>query len=1192
MSNNPSNFASTLANGIQDVAALLPLLGTDQCERHAGEALLKGYLYAAILPVSIFGSLGLVKAAFAVWLASITYPFFGGRWLDDAGFSTPGSVSSMVTISKGTGRYGVEDAVERLLKEQNISDVQLVKEFRISDGRGARTGGESNTRSWTEIVSLIPWNTMLIISSFLSAILSIAPYLYLMSDSWNQPLSWVFPLLRSFGSFLCVVAIQLALQLRIHRLANLSLQWQKIRQKYRFEDIMTSTEQPVLEQRICDRLNLQPNSPLKVLRRLRLLPKPCFSFPSRSTERPNDPENAGQVIELSPRPETVRAAQEQTGSTGKEEHSLQLTDVERTSLEGLLAPNWTLMLYQLALAIGMGMIVTGYVGCFSLVSQTPVENAPYVWFGLETALSLLRILVWGSNPNWDDGTGLSMSLELRKMPKPDDSEDDYLLITSPHDSYDHRIVSDYHGYISSPQPFIAHSEESFLGMVTPWVGPLQPLGSDAVTLFYSILPQRDSKSLYTTVYFADLRPTLTFSVNNLQSIFSSSFETNPITRAVQVTISEQVLKNVDSFVDSPLYGRIVDHCWHLSMCLFCRQQVDNLAVKWNVLSLTLPESAPGHSTNLVPVQSLSKYDKRYQALRMPWKHKSSYCQAREATLEHLASDTEYCRNAVTDDLPASFFHEILFLVESVILEVQLWHEEAEFAAKNLFPRQILPECIRSMISRMSAEHSRAVGRYGRYEWTSWITKHMTRMSDSLQQLLLQLRESQSLQAHACNIRCHISETLMIANLNTVKELGHHLKELAPQLMRTPQHMLRAMLGQALGQALGQPWLEEIANIAAKTPMMDSIPTPEQKLSMLFYLWIIRLKGTLSTDSGQWDRFDVLDTTSWPPYPHFVSNYTLEAIIAFPGCYNALELDKNTVSLLGTIGGAGGTENSDNPRRESSDPSGGGINKAEEKAMSTSARDETLRKILNSDTLTTLIFNKESANYLNNETRVAINNCVESATNIICLAGMRCHHRGLEDCKEQHCQSVLTNRQAWRMKVWGQPSFVYRVGFEGRGQEHVQAKGDHIQFYDTGRCFALFYCPGPGVLKITFDVHRKSQPFEIKATLVSDVDGGKGCELVNKFPVQQKKEELELEHVTLSFSKVPLGTGSICIGTDATYYLPCMIQGLVKMELVPETNNDENAMEKKDVAETGDNWSPDDLDEVTGQMQTKHEEAID
>ena len=159
MSNNPSNFASTLASGIQDVAALLPLLGTDQCERHAGEALLKGYLYAAISPVSIFGSLGLVKAAFAVWLASITYPFFGGRWLDDAGFSTPGSVSSMVTISKGTGRYGAEVAVERLLKEQNISDIQLVKEFKISDGRGARISGDTppspDSRWWTKIVSIV-----------------------------------------------------------------------------------------------------------------------------------------------------------------------------------------------------------------------------------------------------------------------------------------------------------------------------------------------------------------------------------------------------------------------------------------------------------------------------------------------------------------------------------------------------------------------------------------------------------------------------------------------------------------------------------------------------------------------------------------------------------------------------------------------------------------------------------------------------------------------------------------------------------------------------------------------------------------------------------------------------------------------------------------------------------------------------
>ncbi|KAF9259878.1 hypothetical protein L218DRAFT_1055687 [Marasmius fiardii PR-910] len=128
------NFGGTISDGIQDISALLPLLGTEQCERHVGTALDKGFLYAAATPLSIFGSLGIVKTAFAIFSATITQPFYGGKWLNDAGFGTIGSVSSMITIAPGQAskKYGAEVALEKLLRDQHISDPELISDIEFS----------------------------------------------------------------------------------------------------------------------------------------------------------------------------------------------------------------------------------------------------------------------------------------------------------------------------------------------------------------------------------------------------------------------------------------------------------------------------------------------------------------------------------------------------------------------------------------------------------------------------------------------------------------------------------------------------------------------------------------------------------------------------------------------------------------------------------------------------------------------------------------------------------------------------------------------------------------------------------------------------------------------------------------------------------------------------------------------------
>ncbi|KAJ7481851.1 hypothetical protein FB451DRAFT_982435, partial [Mycena latifolia] len=89
-----ASAGTSLVSGIQDISAFLSIIGTDQCERHVGEALEGGFLYAAATPISMFGSLGIAEAAAAILGASISSQF--ARMLADSGFKLEGSVAAMI----------------------------------------------------------------------------------------------------------------------------------------------------------------------------------------------------------------------------------------------------------------------------------------------------------------------------------------------------------------------------------------------------------------------------------------------------------------------------------------------------------------------------------------------------------------------------------------------------------------------------------------------------------------------------------------------------------------------------------------------------------------------------------------------------------------------------------------------------------------------------------------------------------------------------------------------------------------------------------------------------------------------------------------------------------------------------------------------------------------------------------------
>jgi hypothetical protein len=194
-----STIASiTLTSGIQDISALLPLLGTEQCERHIGSALTEGYLYAAATPLSIFGSLGMATAGFKTCLACFSIPAWniaGAQKLRDAGFEAKGINFVLITVDKDH-RYITETRLTSLLHDLHIEEVHKLT---------------------VQTYSLL-WNVkMLCLTAFLCT-LNVLPYIHLnvRGDSFFHPqVRWAFPIIRALGGFFTATTLQVIIQIRL-----------------------------------------------------------------------------------------------------------------------------------------------------------------------------------------------------------------------------------------------------------------------------------------------------------------------------------------------------------------------------------------------------------------------------------------------------------------------------------------------------------------------------------------------------------------------------------------------------------------------------------------------------------------------------------------------------------------------------------------------------------------------------------------------------------------------------------------------------------------------------------------------------------------------------------------------------------------------------------------------------------------
>ena len=207
MSSGSGGIGSTLTGGIQDIAAFLPLLGTEQCAIHVSSALTRGYLYAASAPMSIFGSLGVVSAGFRTLVACFAFgDIEGAKILGNMGFEPQGENLSLIMVEGGKGenkgRYVIENRIDAMIDELNIDKNRI-------------TGVPHKS---------VGWNIKMMATTALLCALSITPYIYINLRANNLDLKrgtiWVFPILCSTGGYITATLIQLLIQRRITAISD------------------------------------------------------------------------------------------------------------------------------------------------------------------------------------------------------------------------------------------------------------------------------------------------------------------------------------------------------------------------------------------------------------------------------------------------------------------------------------------------------------------------------------------------------------------------------------------------------------------------------------------------------------------------------------------------------------------------------------------------------------------------------------------------------------------------------------------------------------------------------------------------------------------------------------------------------------------------------------------------------------
>ncbi|KAF7333384.1 hypothetical protein MVEN_02354100 [Mycena venus] len=357
----PTGIVGVTTSGIQDVSGFLPLLGTEQCEEHVTNALERGFFYASGAPMSIFGSLGIIKAGFVTLWVSIDIPalFRGPRQMRNAGFYPKGVMAKLAYALDTTDSvYVAENKIRTILYRYEGVDIDV------------------DLFCWP----WLRWNLLMVLFGIGFGSLGLLPYLYIIRVDFRDRTfaqSWLFPVLRVYGSVLVATMIQLIIQLRILFVVHSRLKFHAV------------------------------NCWFQEHRRV----PPAFWNPEMRSEDcllrlAKDIAHSVNATHDHPDYEYLRGI-EKTGFGRGIMHplsSFHKTLERRTTWPLSVFPSILLGIGRVLLLAGIAASGVGYVGCFGLVqaSNTSSINGPGSWLGVEVVLSILRLMIWASNPTFDD----------------------------------------------------------------------------------------------------------------------------------------------------------------------------------------------------------------------------------------------------------------------------------------------------------------------------------------------------------------------------------------------------------------------------------------------------------------------------------------------------------------------------------------------------------------------------------------------------------------------------------------------------------------------------------------------------------------------------------------------------------------------------------------------------------------------
>ncbi|KAL0957238.1 hypothetical protein HGRIS_001052 [Hohenbuehelia grisea] len=730
-------LGGTVTNGIQDISALLPLLGTEQCETHVGSALVDGYLYAAFAPLSLFGSLGIVRAGGKALIACIRIrTFMGARLMQHAGFEPVGKALSQIMWEGDC--HVAEKQLTETLEKLHITDV---KQLSVKE------------------IKRRAWNLWMLFWSLFAVIASMMPYIYFIRNDHAESklIRWLYPAGRSIGSFLTAVMVQFIIQKRLTEIIKRRLLFLKL------DDIVkqhTNIEPPSWwdakyssEVALCRlaKANQPPTWWEKTLRALSVPKTKQQILNAEEDDKKADnlakelaPELAKELEkelkglpkvqdELKKAQDNLKEAQDEL--KGELQHTLQ--ELNRSVLaqkyEGPLATpiRW---IYIICTIFGMALSIWGYVASFTIVTNDRTANSnskgPLIWLGTEIALSLLRMLIWSLNPLFDETTHLAFTLELDAgYPLPTCNKFSEVL-------EEERVI-----------PLVRSRE--FLGQITSFVGLLEPLESagEGVTLYYTMSGQRQSQKrvLYITIcdytenisrtllYLPDTDEPTSYITKMIVKDSDDDVEGDNAGRVQARLVRKTTMASNHITKDKAFVEKLKKHCASIFSKLNERRNGNNpdqeIKMTWALTLARNDKSQPNHIVNI----TLSPDELAYIRVGELERSKQAFCSARSEWVVQRIPDMSANLEVHVGTSAASTWPAYLLLYEWQFLERILVYESRELEI-------ILLSSTKTMLSRLqqrpgTGRDQKDLEKEQKYRAVRRVKEEMQRVHDRFKKLL-------------------------------------------------------------------------------------------------------------------------------------------------------------------------------------------------------------------------------------------------------------------------------------------------------------------------------------------------------------------------------------------------------------------------------------------------------------------------